>query len=145
MDRDDTTLGSAEHRAKNRVRSFLRAEIIHSNGNSRTECIVRDLSDTGARIEAPTSVTVPEFFELHIPLKGIRQRSRMMWRAGVEMGVAFVVEAPAPTVAPVAKSEGEMELRIRLLELEAETARMRLQLTEMQLTINTLVKERGVA
>lgn len=144
MDRDDNTLGSAEHRAKNRVRSFLRAEIIHSNGNSRTECIVRDLSDTGARIEAPASVTVPEFFELHIPLKSIRQRSRMMWRAGLEMGVAFVVEAQTPAHT-TPKPEGDMELRIRLLELEAETARMRLQLAEMQLTINNLVKERGVA
>lgn len=145
MEHDDNTLGSAEHRVKNRVRSFLRAEIIHSNGNSRTECIVRDLSDTGARIEAPSSVTVPEFFELFIPLKGIRHRARMMWRAGLEMGVSFILEAPAPVAAAPARTEGDVELRMRLLELEAETARMRLQLTEMQILINTLVKERGVA
>lgn len=143
MEQDEQGFNPADHRTKNRVRSFLRAEIIHSNGNSRTECTVRDLSDSGARVEAPSSVTVPEFFELYIPLKGMRQRSRMMWRAGNEMGVAFVVEQSQP--AAPAKAEADIEVRLRLLELEAETARLRLQLTEMQHAVDALIKAKDVA
>lgn len=142
MEQDEQTFNPADHRTTNRVRSFLRAEIVHSNGNSRTECTVRDLSDTGARVEAPASVTVPEFFELYIPLKALRHRARMMWRAGNEMGVAFVEHAQP---AAPAKTEADMEVRLRLLELEAETARLKLQLTEMQHIVNALVKERSIA
>jgi hypothetical protein len=146
MDQDERPFNPADHRAAGRVRAFLRGEIIHSNGNSRTECTVRDLSDGGARIEAPASVTVPEFFELFIPLKGLRHRARMMWRAGNELGIAFITEqvktAPPADTAP---SQNTMEVRIKLLELEAETTRLRIQLTEMQSIVNMLVKERGAA
>ena len=146
MDQEDRPFNPADHRAAGRVRAFLRGEIIHSNGNSRTECTVRDLSEGGARIEAPASVTVPEFFELYIPLKGLRHRARMMWRAGNELGISFMTEAPKPAPAAEPQStQQELEVRIKLLELEAETARLRAQLTEMQGIVNMLVKERGAA
>jgi PilZ domain len=150
MDQEERPFNPAEHRTASRVRAFLRGEIIHSNGNSRTECTVRDLSDTGARIEAPASVTIPEFFELYIPLKGLRHRSRMMWRAGNEMGVAFVLEnakpsAPAPAAPREQAAGSDIEIRMKLLELEAETARLRAQMLEMQNQISSLLRERGAA
>lgn len=146
MDQEERPFNPADHRSTGRVRAFMRGEIIHSNGNSRTECTVRDLSDGGARVEAPASVTVPEFFELYIPLKQLRHRARMMWRAGNELGISFISEpAKAAPATKEPSASGEMEIRMKLLELEAESARMRLQLTEMQGLIATIMKEKGAA
>jgi hypothetical protein len=129
-----------EHRQSARVRSFLRGEIIHSNGSSRTECTIRDLSDGGARIEAPPSVTVPEFFDLLIPQKGVKQRARIVWRHGLDLGLTFAMETSAH--APV---EGPMDVKIRMLELESEVARLRTQLMEMKSVIATFVETKQSA
>lgn len=150
MDHEERPFNPADHRNAGRVRAFLRGEIIHSKGASRTECTVRDLSEGGARLEAPASVTVPEFFELYIPLKGQRHRARIMWRAGNELGAAFIVEAPKPDAAAEAlatqhETKHDLEVSIKLLELEVETKRLRAQLAAMQETVDQLVKDRGVA
>ncbi len=136
----------ADHRTSSRVRSFLRGEIIHSNGFSKTECTVRDISADGARIEAPPSVTVPEYFDLVIPQRNAVHRSRIVWRHGSELGVSFedVQHAPAPVTTPAKASppdDGPLELKIRMLELEAEIAKLRSQFAEMQAAINTLAKD----
>lgn len=151
MNPEEAQRAALDHRSTVRVRSFLRAEIIHSHGNSRTECTVRDLSDGGARVEAPASVTIPEYFELFIPMRNITRKARMMWRAGNEIGVSFVLEraapAPAPPPPPARAQEAEMdaEIRLKLLTLEAETARLRAQLAEMQNVVAILMKERAAS
>lgn len=142
-----TRMNSAANlRQTARIRSFLRGEIVHSNGASRTECTIRDLSDLGARIEAPLSVTVPEFFELAIPQRSMRYRARMVWRHGTEIGAAFQVQSsePAPPVAAPRHDEST-ELRLRMLELEAETARLRAQLAEMRSALEGVLSDRKSA
>lgn len=133
---------TVENRATARVRSFLRGEILHSNGNSRTECTIRDLSEGGARIEAPQSVTIPEFFDLFIPQRNLRHRVRMIWRHASEFGVSFQNEHQAP---PPSIEENPNEIRMRMLELELEAAKLRSQIAEMRTMIELLVKERKTA
>lgn len=151
MNQEESQRAALDHRTAVRVRSFLRAEIIHSHGNSRTECTVRDLSDGGARVEAPASVTIPEYFELFIPMRNITRKARMMWRAGNEIGVSFVQErvapapAPPPPVRTQAETEIDAEVRLKLLTLEAETARLRAQLAEMQNVVSILMKDRAAS
>jgi hypothetical protein len=138
-------MSSPDHRNTNRVRSFLRGEIMHSNGSSKTECTVRDISDGGARIEAPVSVTVPEHFELAIPQRNIRHRARMIWRHGTELGVAFQAVAEKPAAQPPRPEDHNAELRLRMLELEAETARLRTQLADMRAALDGMMRERKTA
>jgi hypothetical protein len=133
-----------DRRRSSRVRSFLRGEILHSNGASRTECTIRDLSETGARIEAPVSVTVPEHFELSIPQRHVHHRARMVWRHGAEIGVAFLVQ-PVQAGPAAAPDEIGTEIRMRMLEIEAETARLRAQLAEMRAALDTVLRERKSA
>lgn len=135
--RTDETM--SEHRTSLRIRSFLRGEVIHSGGASRTECIVRDLSELGARVEVPASVTIPEFFDLAVPQRHLMHRSRIIWRHGNELGIAFAdLKRPAE---PATAEEMPLDLKIRMLELEAETARLRLQLAEMKAVIEGMVHE----
>jgi hypothetical protein len=135
-------MSETEGRTANRTRSFLRGEIVHSNGNSRTECTVRDLSDTGARIEAPPSVTVPEYFDLVIPQRNIRHRARIVWRHQAELGLTFedILQQPAPVA-----EQSSPEIRIRMMELELETAKLRAQLAEMRSIVEVFVRDKKSA
>jgi hypothetical protein len=143
-----------ENRTAARVRSFLRGEIIHSNGASRTECTIRDLSETGARVEAPSSVTLPEFFELWIPIRAVQRRVQIVWRHGSELGIRFIAEqqaAPPKPRADVASNDEaaavipDDQVSARLLQLEAETAALREQLAEMKLALREVLNDRRTA
>jgi len=141
-------MSSAEHRTAGRTRSLLRGVIIHSNGNSRTECTVRDLSETGARMEISSAITVPEFFDLFIPLKNLTHRSRIVWRNSTEIGATFEDIQRAPqAAAPVMDSADEtpVEIKLRMLELELETAKLRAQLAEMRAVIDNIIVEKKSA
>ena len=52
-------------------------------------CIVRDLSVTGAAIEASVRSGIPERFTLIMPDDGLRLACRVAWRREYRMGVAF--------------------------------------------------------
>ncbi|MCA0399724.1 MAG: PilZ domain-containing protein [Proteobacteria bacterium] len=140
-------MSGVEQRQSNRTRSFLRGEIVHSNGASRTDCTVRDISDTGARLEIPVSVTLPEFFEILVPLKSITRRARIIWRHNNEIGISFVHEAQAGMTAtsPIPLSGDTFDLRRRVLDLEAETMHLRSQLAEMRQVIAALNQQRKIA
>lgn len=140
-------MSSAEHRTAGRTRSLLRGVIIHSNGNSRTECTVRDLSETGARMEISSAITVPEFFDLFIPLKNTTHRSRIVWRNSSEIGAAFedVQRVPPAGAASDNADDTPVEIKLRMLELELETAKLRAQLAEMRAVIDTFIVEKKSA
>lgn len=135
-------MSTADNRLSNRTRSFLKGEIIHSNGNSRTDCTIRDLSAGGARIEAPPSVTVPEFFELEIPLRNMRQRARIVWRHSAEIGVSFQNQhqPPSPSL-----EDTPLEIKMRMMELELETAKMRAQIVELRAMLDAVIQDKKTA
>ncbi|HEV7344428.1 MAG TPA: PilZ domain-containing protein [Devosia sp.] len=59
-----------------------------SFGNSRVACIIRNVSDTGAKLEMAKVGSVPDVFILHAP--GHRpQTCRVVWRALKELGVEY--------------------------------------------------------
>ncbi len=58
---------------------------------------MRDLSDTGARLQVEGSIDAPDTFELMIAIDGMEADCRVAWRRGKEVGVVFV--------GPVRKSE----------------------------------------
>lgn len=77
---------------------MLKSAIAASNERRLTvNCVVRDLSGTGARLRVEGSMTVPDTFELIIPLDGLEASCQVVWRKGGEVGVKFL--APPRTVA----------------------------------------------
>lgn len=117
-----------ENRHTGRIRSFLRGEIVHSNGASRTECTVRDISETGARIQVPKSVTLPEFFDLSIPQKGLHERAKIIWIKDGEIGVTFANGQNNGH----ADGHHQVDLAHRIHILESEVYRLRLELKDVQ-------------
>ncbi len=75
-----------EKRLAPRRNTLIRARI-HYSGYAH-ECIIRNVSDTGAKLETSGVNLIPQSFELHAP--GHRpQTCQVVWRAMRELGVQF--------------------------------------------------------
>jgi hypothetical protein len=107
-----------QRRASPRSRTLLEGHIIYNNRLSRMECIVRDLSETGARIVFAQPVKVPAEFELQVPKRKLVRQAQIMWYDGQNHGVMFLEdEAGEPIRKPSAtKSQG------RVLAIKKEPA-----------------------
>lgn len=69
---------------------MIAAQIVFDGGRARIDCVIRNLSDTGAKLElVGTAVSkIPATFDLIAP----RHRPhpcRVVWRTLRELGVAF--------------------------------------------------------
>ena len=121
----------AERRQATRQKSFLRGCIYFNNRRTVIDCLIRDLSDHGARLRFSNSISIPDSFELHIPQKNQTLRAVARWRHGMDVGVAFADAARAPatpaapgtSATPAAPDLAALSERVR--KLEAEVADMR--------------------
>ncbi len=77
-----------EQRLSPRINVVISATIIFDGGRARLPCVVRNLSDGGAKIEVNGVSKVPPTFDLVMDRKKPR-RCRVVWRALRELGVAF--------------------------------------------------------
>lgn len=57
-------------------------------GSGRMDCIVRNVSDTGAKIEVASVRTVPNALQLSVPGHE-PQACRVVWRSLKELGITF--------------------------------------------------------
>jgi hypothetical protein len=81
-------------------------------------CLIRNLSEDGARIILSQTVAIPDMIELHIPQREQTVSARMQWRRADEIGLAF-------SKAATATSPREAQLIKRIAQLEAEIATLR--------------------
>lgn len=80
--------GSTDTRQDRRIRAFKAAKIVFSEHSATLNCVVRDLSEAGARLAFPSPYGIPETFDLVIPSAPVRP-CRVAWRKGSEVGVIF--------------------------------------------------------
>src|ERR1700758_5100904 len=66
-------------------------------GDRTINCVVRNLSATGAAIEVPNQPGIPTRFELNIPRLGLNLSCRVVWRKDHRIGVIFIQAAPLVT------------------------------------------------
>ena len=67
-----------------------RAARIDIKGQDPIECLVRDLSNSGARLEVPDPKQVSNSFTLTIVGSWNRQACRVAWRKGNMVGVEYL-------------------------------------------------------
>ena len=111
-----------------RQRALIGARIIFNQGSSTLDCVIRDLSEDGARLSMSDALTPPDEFDLFIPQKKATYRARVAWRRKEGLGVSF-----SRTDEAGLSLDTEAALRQRIRELETEVAHLRnriLQLTE---------------
>lgn len=113
-----------ENRDAPRHKCFFRAFVYLEDSGTAVDCIVRELSDIGARLEFSKPRDFTEFVDLHIPIKGQSFHSRVQWREGDEIGVAFHATTTTET--------GEIDLDRRVNRLESEIAVLRKVVKQLQ-------------
>jgi PilZ domain len=102
-----------ERRTSRRHKSFLRGVVYFDKRRSETACLVRDLSEEGARIVLSQTITIPDVIELQIPQREQTVSARVQWRRADEVGLSFCKPETATTPR-------EDQLIKRIAELEAE-------------------------
>jgi hypothetical protein len=58
-------------------------------GGDKYPCTVRDISTTGAALELPDVIRLPEKFTLVMPKDGLSLPCHVVWRRDYRIGVAF--------------------------------------------------------
>lgn len=118
---------TSEQRHDVRKRTFLKGRILFNKGAASMDCLIRDLSEAGARLELSETSTLPEVFDLYIAQKEETFRATLRWRRDNSVGIAFADQrkpvAP-PEAAPLPDASINLLLR-RIAELESENATLR--------------------
>ena len=121
----------AERRRTQRQKSFLRGCVYFNKRRNALDCLIRDLSEHGARIIFSENVSVPDQVDLYIPQKEQTVRARVQWRHGDEIGLAF------PDAVRAADGTSDGELALRVAQLESEIAGLRRLVKKIKAEIET--------
>ena len=78
-----------DRRSHSRKRVLKGAVISYSHGNMSLPCVVRDISDTGARIQLHPDQRIPDRFKLVVELDGMEVDGMVVWRNGEQAAVNF--------------------------------------------------------
>jgi hypothetical protein len=68
----------------------LKTATIKFVGGSTIDCLVLNLSSTGASLEVSSQAGIPERFILVMPGDGLHLSCRTVWRSELRIGVTFV-------------------------------------------------------
>ncbi len=120
----ETGAEMTDKRRETRKRTFLKGRIVFNGGASSMDCLVRDMSDSGARLAIDETLLLPERFTLEIPQKDRTFTAVLRWRDEDGIGVVLDGEAEAAAREDVAR------LRRRVAELETENRALRHRLGE---------------
>jgi hypothetical protein len=82
-------LSRLENRLQPRRNTMILATIVYDSGRTRLDCVIRNLSEGGAKLEFATVRGIPQTFDLMV--SGHRpHQCRVAWRALKELGVQFI-------------------------------------------------------
>lgn len=94
-----------DRRSQPRTRTVLNGRIVFNHRGSLINCVVRDLSPGGARIEFPTAFEPPPVFELEVPSKNLCAWSQRVWSSGTNHGVKFFAPPADEEIAPLTEAK----------------------------------------
>jgi hypothetical protein len=108
-----------DRRSASRQKAFLQGRIFFNNRRTSIDCLIRDISERGARLKFSSAVATPDVVDLYVPTRGETHRARIEWRVGEEVGVSFGAGEAAPPLAPAAAS---VDWAARVHKLEHDVA-----------------------
>src|ERR687893_1599092 len=103
----------SDKRSTPRLRSFLKGRVLFNGGQNSLDCLIRDMSSTGARLELSASVTLPDRFDLYLPHRDETCKVHSQWRRGNHLGVAFEQLETPPAAPP---QPHDLAMRVQQLE-----------------------------
>ena len=123
----------SERRRTVRQKSFLRGCIYFNNRRTVVDCLIRDISEGGARLQFSDAIPIPDSFELYIPQKEQTLRATVERRHGMEVGVSFADAAREPANSGPADVA---ELTDRVRRLETDVAALRRMLKRLKADVD---------
>ena len=87
-----------EHRNSQRHRTF-KGGTISFDRFAGIDCLVRNISDSGACLDVDTPVGIPEIFTLVIKPERVQRECQVVWRMPHKIGVRFLRKIPLPSVS----------------------------------------------
>jgi hypothetical protein len=78
-----------ERRKIVRRKALKGGRIVFHDGHSTLSCVIRNLSDTGARLQIANVVGVPAEFALHFDDGSLPRQCVVIWEKGSTLGVEF--------------------------------------------------------
>ena len=85
-----------EKRGSLRRRVLKRGKVLLHDHNTVLDCLIRDMSDGGARLQIEHASTLPMLFKLANVSDGEVREVRVIWRKDGQAGVAFVTAEDEP-------------------------------------------------
>ncbi|MGY9106621.1 MAG: PilZ domain-containing protein [Alphaproteobacteria bacterium] len=79
----------SEKRVAPRRKAFLVGKIIYGGETYTIDCTIRDISETGARVQVPDPFSVPNNITFLDPKNFCAYETSIVWRKGGEMGLSF--------------------------------------------------------
>jgi hypothetical protein len=79
----------SERRSSKRVRVHLEARVVCDSSSTSADCVIRDISSTGAQLVFPCLTEIPVEFVLQIPGTDAASKGRLIWATGRENGILF--------------------------------------------------------
>jgi hypothetical protein len=106
------TMSMPERRAIQRNRTYLEGHVAFNGRCSTVTCLVRNMSQNGAKIVFAATALIPNEFDLLIPNKAESRRARIIWRDDLQVGISFLESEKAAVVS--------IESARKIKKLEAE-------------------------
>lgn len=78
-----------EKRLHPRRRVIKSGKVLFHDGFSTFDCVIRDVSDAGAKLKAETPQFIPDEIELLVDQQELIYPCAVLWRRGSELGVRF--------------------------------------------------------
>ena len=110
-----------ERRALHRNRTYIGARIVFNLRYSTMDCLVRNLSEDGAKLIFGGVETIPSEFDIFIRNQSDSRRAKMIWRTESEAGIRFISPGYNQIVSI------EMARKVRQLEAEREKLAKRVE------------------
>jgi hypothetical protein len=100
---DASSADDAERRIAPRTKTLKRGKVYFNNMSSTFDCVVRNISSTGALLTLDESAHLPKEFDIRIGEERALRAARLVYRRGVLAGVHFSgsggVDDPLPASA----------------------------------------------
>lgn len=144
MNAEMPNAAATDKRGSDRIRSFLRAQIIFNNRMSTIDCIVKNISSTGARVALDDTLAVPTEFDIYIPQRGRSHHARLIWRDKDAIGIDFIDAPPQAAVqahdtATLSTLEmAGLSSETKLRELEDQNAMLKARIRKLSKKLEDL-------
>jgi hypothetical protein len=121
-----------ERRSSARLKSLLRGRIHFNNRRSSIDCLVRDFTAEGAKLEFDEPFAMPATAELYLLAKGETYDTKVLWHRGNVYGVAF--GADEATAEP-RSGTAAADVLSRVRKLESQVTALQRKVSELQVDL----------